>query len=338
MIEKILTVSVAAYNGAKTLSKALDSCLCRKMGALEVLVVDDGSSDETPEIVAQYEKLFPGTFRLIRQCNRGYGSTINRTIADASGRYFRTLDCDDWFSPGCVESFIEYLQNCTSDMIYTNYQTVYHNTEKDRFDVCAGRCAEKMYRWEELESGLSCMQMHAMTFRTAMLRQAGFTLPEHCYYTDMLYTFCGAQASESIQFCPVQLYNYRLGRDGQSVGLKSYQNHMDDFIKVVCCICERAGLLGHETIKENILRHRAGKVAQEGIELYLRFPFHKETWKELCSYDKLIRNEFPEIAQEMTNKDTALLRKSQYFLFPALTLYKQSKSSAFASRPFLHKT
>lgn len=317
-MEKLLTVSVAAYNGAETLQKALDSCIIANMEPLEVLIVDDGSQDETSDVAALYEKRYPQTFRLIKKENGGYGSTINRTISEAKGRYFRTLDCDDWFSSGTLDSFLQYLQNCDSDIVYTNYHTVCNGTVKNKFIVCDGYDPEKNYIWENLEPTSVCMEMHAMTFRTAMLREAVFILPEHCNYTDMLYTFCGAQAAQTIRFCPVQLYNYLLGRDGQSVSMESYQKHIDEFIQVVYLICERAEVLEQSTTKNRILMSRATAVAQEAIEIVIRFPFSYKNWRILLRYDTKLRKQNPKISRSMKYKDTALLRFSLYSLYPLL--------------------
>ena len=225
-MDKLLTVSVAAYNGAATLAKALDSCLCGALDALEVLVVDDGSKDNTAALARTYEERWPGTFRLVSKPNGGYGTTITAALAQARGRYFRTLDCDDWFSPGSLDEELAALQACEADVLCTNYQTIVHGAVQQRFDVCAGRTAGP------LTSGTMqdfCMEMHALTFRTEVLRRAGLTLPAHCLYTDMLYTFEGLCAAETAAYLPVQMYCYQLGNGDQSTSLRSYQNHFEDY-------------------------------------------------------------------------------------------------------------
>ena len=59
--------------------------------------------------------------------NGGYGSTLNTAVELASGRYFRTLDCDDWFDTNALQTLLRRLQNCTADAVYTNYRTVQEN-------------------------------------------------------------------------------------------------------------------------------------------------------------------------------------------------------------------
>ena len=75
---KILSVSIASYNVEKFIRKALDSCCVPEiMDRLEVLVVNDGSTDSTLEIAREYEEKYPQTFRVIDKKNGGYGSTVN---------------------------------------------------------------------------------------------------------------------------------------------------------------------------------------------------------------------------------------------------------------------
>lgn len=75
-MQKVLSISVAAYNVEKFIEQCLDSFIDPAiLDRVEVLVTDDGSKDRTPEIVSTYEKKYPGTFRLISQKNAGPGST-----------------------------------------------------------------------------------------------------------------------------------------------------------------------------------------------------------------------------------------------------------------------
>ena len=126
-MEKLLTVSVAAYNGAATLQKALESCLVadeRLQALLDVIIIDDGSTDGTAALAQAFVQAHPGSFRLVSKVNGGYGSTLNTAVELASGRYFRTLDCDDWFDTNALQTLLRRLQNCTADAVYTNYRTV----------------------------------------------------------------------------------------------------------------------------------------------------------------------------------------------------------------------
>ena len=96
-MEKILTVVVPAYNIETYVKQCLDSFVQKEiLDDIEVLVINDGSKDRTVELAEAYVRKYPETFRVINKENGGHGSTINRGIKEASGRYFKVVDGDDW--------------------------------------------------------------------------------------------------------------------------------------------------------------------------------------------------------------------------------------------------
>lgn len=323
-MDKLLTISVAAYNGAETLPRALDSCLIKNMDLLEVFVIDDGSTDATAQIAAQYAAQWPDTFYLLSQSNQGYGSTINRSLSQAHGRFFRTLDCDDLFEDGSLQELLDYLKNCESDVVYTDYCTESRNGRKT-YAPCKNYDPGCVYTFSSLHHEGLCIEMHALTFRTITLRESGIVLPNHCSYTDMLYTFYGMAAAETISFCPILVYRYQLGRDGQTVSLENYQRHSQDYIRVALQIAEMAEPLADTSAKGGALRKRASAVAQQMIELFLRFPLSKTVQKELKEYDQTLLRRFPSIAREIRNKNTILLRFSNYHMYLPLHIWAKWK-------------
>lgn len=93
---KVLTVAIPCYNSQEYMKKAIESVLPGG-DDVEIIVVDDGSKDNTKEIGAQYEKQYPGIVKLISKENGGHGSAVNAGLANASGVYYKVLDSDDWF-------------------------------------------------------------------------------------------------------------------------------------------------------------------------------------------------------------------------------------------------
>ena len=86
--------------------------------ALEILVVDDGGTDETMSIVQEYEKKYPNSVFGIHKENGGYGSVINTSIRRATGKYFKQLDGDDWFETENLPEFIELLRSIDVDYVF----------------------------------------------------------------------------------------------------------------------------------------------------------------------------------------------------------------------------
>ena len=109
--QKILSISVAAYNLGEMIEDNLKSfCDSRYIDDIEVLVVDDGSSDDTPKRVEKYVKKYPDSVRLIKQANAGPGSTVNTGIKNATGKYVVRMDAHASYAKDYISKCIEYLK------------------------------------------------------------------------------------------------------------------------------------------------------------------------------------------------------------------------------------
>src|SRR5215212_4087832 len=89
-----VSVVIPCYNQAHFLPEAIESVLSQSYEEFEVLVVDDGSKDETAQVASQYVSTDPRV-RVIRQENRGLAGARNRGLAEAQGEYVVFLDSDD---------------------------------------------------------------------------------------------------------------------------------------------------------------------------------------------------------------------------------------------------
>src|SRR5437867_4956354 len=96
--DRLVSVIVPCRNGARFLAEALDSALAQTHPATEVIVVDDGSVDDTPAVLARYA----GRVRVLRQPNRGPSAARNAALGVARGEYVAFLDADDRFLPDQV--------------------------------------------------------------------------------------------------------------------------------------------------------------------------------------------------------------------------------------------
>ena len=119
MSEKILSISVAAYNVEKYLVKLFEflNISPEVNQKIEVIIVNDGSTDKTLEIANRFKSQYPQSVVIIDKKNGGYGSTINSSIAIAKGKYFKILDGDDWFNKNTLEDFLGFLENEEVDLV-----------------------------------------------------------------------------------------------------------------------------------------------------------------------------------------------------------------------------
>ena len=220
-MEKLLTISIAAYNVSEYIENALDSLILdgRHLDMLDIIVVNDGSTDDTADRVRPYAARYPDSIRLIDKANGGYGSTVNAALDAAEGRYFRLLDGDDWYDKRELMALLDYLHEIDADMVLSPYRHVYEGSGGQQESVLC-------------EIDWNCPAMHSVTVRTEALRAVGDRLTEKCLYTDMEYTFDCICASKTIIRYDGPVYCYRLGRGGQSVSLASIRRRYRDHMKV----------------------------------------------------------------------------------------------------------
>ena len=127
----LVSIIIPCYNGSKTIRTCLDSVLAQTYKNLEIITVDDGSTDDTAQIIHQYEDSFAKEgmiLRYIYQENKGLGGAINTGLSVFSGDYLCWIDCDDFLMKKSVEMRLDFLMSnpefgCVSSNAYTYNDT-----------------------------------------------------------------------------------------------------------------------------------------------------------------------------------------------------------------------
>lgn len=122
---KILSIAIPCYNSEAYMEKCIDSLLVGGED-VEILVVNDGSSDRTAEIADAYAKKYPTIVKAIHQENGGHGEAVNAGIRNASGLYFKVVDSDDWVNAEAYEQILKTLEELirgpkTVDLLISNF-------------------------------------------------------------------------------------------------------------------------------------------------------------------------------------------------------------------------
>lgn len=189
---KLLTVCVPAKNAQKTLRRTLDSLLAAETGnALEIIVVDDGSTDQTAEIGKEYVERYPEHVMMISRPGDGRGTCIRKGIELATGSYFRVVDSDGWVDPEALEDELHSIQDGKEslDLIYTPCCDVDQVTG---LSICERVPDEirtnHVYTLAELirKAGADRVSFTQATssFRTSLLKKKSLGLSENSLYSD----------------------------------------------------------------------------------------------------------------------------------------------------------
>jgi len=235
----LLSIVVPSYNAEEYLARALDSVV--GFGPqVEVLVIDDGSTDGTAALAQGYVERFPGQVHLIGKPNGGHGSAINTGLEHATGTYLKVLDADDWLARGALAEVLTTLGGFVDDdrqvdLLVTNF--VYEKVGKKAKTAVRYRGALRRGReltWKQTGHfrKRQYLMMHALTYRTQVLRDAGLRLPEHTFYVDSLYAFIPLAHVHTLFYLDVNLYRYFIGREDQSVHEAVMLRRIDQQLRV----------------------------------------------------------------------------------------------------------
>ncbi len=236
---KILSFAVPCYNSAAYMKNCVESLLVGGED-VEIIIVDDGSTDETAQIADEYAEKYPTIIKAVHQENGGHGEAVNTGLANASGLYFKVVDSDDWVNEEAYRKILAVLDEAirgprTLDMLISNYVYEKQGARKKRvMRYGSSLPTDRFFSWEDFKSlGKSrYLLMHSLIYRTQLLRESGMVLPKHTFYVDNLVAFVPFPYVKTMYYLDVNFYRYFIGREDQSVQEDVMIRRIDQQIKV----------------------------------------------------------------------------------------------------------
>lgn len=235
---KLLSFAVPCYNSEAYMEKCIESLLPGGKD-VEILIVDDGSSDRTAEIADAYAERYPGIIRAIHQPNGGHGVAVNTGLKNAAGIYFKVVDSDDWLDRDSYLRVLKRLRtliklNTLPDMFLANYVYEKEGSKHKKVMRQKGFPKEKMFGWDDVGHLVKghYILMHSVIYRTQMLHDCGLQLPEHTFYVDNIYVYKPLPYVNNMYYMDVDLYRYYIGREDQSVNEQTMIRRIDQQIRV----------------------------------------------------------------------------------------------------------
>lgn len=236
---KILSVAIPCYNSQEYMCHAVESALVGGED-IEILIVDDGSTDDTAKIADRLERKYPGIVKAVHQENGGHGEAVNAGLRHASGLYFKVLDSDDWLDREALVKVLETLKQFIRegrliDMMLCNYVYEKPSVYKHKAIRYEGVFPqERIFGWSDIRKFKISQNilMHSVIYRTQMLLDCGLELPKHTFYVDNIFVYVPLPSVKTMYYMNVDLYRYFIGREDQSVNEQVMMGRIDQQLKV----------------------------------------------------------------------------------------------------------
>ena len=236
---KLLSIAIPCYNSQDYMAHCIESLLPGGED-VEILIVNDGSKDDTAKIADEYAAKYPTIVKAIHKENGGHGSAVNTGIENATGIYFKVVDSDDWVKEDAYLAILEKLRELTGgvdtlDLLISNF--VYEKEGERRKKVMRYKHVLPEYRmfgWEDVghfHVGQYIL-MHSVIYRTELLRQCGLELPKHTFYVDNIFVYQPLPHVKNMYYLDVNFYRYFIGRSDQSVNEQVMIGRIDQQLRV----------------------------------------------------------------------------------------------------------
>lgn len=329
-MSKLLSIIIPTYNMEALLPRCLDSLLVPDaLERLEAIVVNDGSKDGSLSVANGYKEKFPDTVTVIDKPNGNYGSTINAALPVAKGKYVKILDSDDWFDSNSLVLFLDTLQSTDTDMVITHFNNIMEDGSKEvtKYNVYGKEPYEygRAYTLDDvLKDGyIRFFLMHGLTYRTQMLRDMGYRQTEGISYTDTEWSCYPVFRAKDIVFLDINLYQYNLGREGQTMDPKVIARSLDQMQKMTLQLISFYSNYDISSLSQTrldfIKQYYANRIRLLYKNYLLDIPY--ESFK----------------ADELEELDVRLTEANRQFGFGRIRLFPANKILRFDALKYWHK-
>lgn len=327
--KKLLTIAIPSYNAQEWLKNCIETILSsNRIDEIEILIIDDGSTDSTLEIALGYENLYSKSVKAIHQSNGGWGSAVKTAISEASGKYFKVVDADDWVNVEGLNSLLNLTELLEIDIIASAF--VEHSGEEvTRNHLFDKKIVDKTLSFKEYlrsKGGTPNLPLASLTYKTSMIMGKQHLISDR-YYADIEFNLNLVFFAKNIYFSNVHVYCYWRGRDGQSTSIDGYKKNKQNYLN----LCLRMSKY-YMTIPDHEYKFAYKKECIRYIgflyELYLSpvytTDFRKST-EELTTFE----NELKSTSQDIYRKSLLCIRRRKphifFFRILKLNIYKLKK-------------
>ncbi len=248
-MDKIITFGIPCYNSAAYMDTCIQSILDGSDGAqdIEIVIVDDGSfKDNTAAKADEWAEKYPEVIKAVHQENGGHGTAVLTGLSNATGTFYKVVDSDDWLDADALSALLQKIRETEAahadvDLFIANY--VYeHSVDNTQHVVDYTRVLPegRVFGWHEIGhfNITQNLLMHALCYRTSVLREEGVPLPAHTFYVDNIYAWVPLPRCKRMFYLNEDLYRYFIGREDQSVNEKVMASRIDQQVLITRIMME----------------------------------------------------------------------------------------------------
>lgn len=318
-MEKTLTIVIPAYNKEKYIERCLESFINMEvLKELEILIINDGSTDGTQKIIQRYCNKFPSNIQLINKENAGRGSAINLGIEQATGKYFKVVDADDWVETEHLSEFVRRLRTLKVDVVANDYSVVEEGTLKllEQHHVCNNKFHYgKEWGFAEAETEY-VIPFYAMTYNTKILQEHKIQVDEHILYENAEYILYPIPYCKNVYYDATSIYihcvrKHKAATEKQNLLRK--KREIDKVLEALLKYYDENQFI--QQYKRKYLEKGIGSALEKKFDIALALQSGEEDLDELIRFDKKLLKDWPEIYTAVKKKHIWAIRHSNYRLF-----------------------
>ena len=285
--ELTLSVVLPVYNVDQWLDECLESLLVQTRPADEIIVIDDGSTDSSPDILEKYTNKYP-QIKVFSQENAGLSVARNNGLKHVSSDYLVFIDSDDFVSPNMFEHLLELLEDGKLDIAMCNAYMHYEGRQEDSL-VFNDSLSSKIVKGKEWlrhrlldENILHMVWMHM--YRTSFIKKNGFEFVPGQVHEDVIWTNQVFMAAELVQYLNLPLYFYRVRqteRSGLDQVRRSREYVIPCSIRNVEAIVGMAGSIQDDKELSDLMRWQAVDGGFSVFHLIEKLPEKRDRLKQM---------------------------------------------------------
>ena len=231
---KLLSIVIPVYKVEPYINKCLDSLVLAPevMKKLEVIIVNDGTPDNSAEMSREYVKRYPETFRQIDKENGGHGSAWNVGLKEATGKYLRFLDSDDWLTN--LDRLLTDLEKSEADIVFNPFVKEYsYENRTETVDVLSAEGVESINpdNWGTSKWGYNNVNFWSATYKTTILQPLQPLFAEKVMFDDYIITWAPLVHGRTCMSLDYPVYHYLIGRPGQSMSATQQRKGAVSYVK-----------------------------------------------------------------------------------------------------------